>query len=365
MPGQRDLGDEPVDHQDPEDEQDPAPDVRRSEGVQQGFEHGRLRVRCRLRRLGLGGGWLCGGLGRRLRLRRGRLGRGCARLRGRRLRLGRRRLGLRRGRLGRRGLGRGLRGGLRGRFVGRRSGLGSGGIATTASATGASSGSIFRAGSLASGTSRTDTVPPAASILARADALNASATTNRAVASSPPPRTFIGRSSRRTSPAARRISWLTVIGAVPFFEGFVAGHVPALELTELDEPGDVAEVHDLVLDLERVLEAAQLRDALVERRLAALEPGRDLAAGARLLALGAAARGLALARGDAASDATLRLAGPGRGLAGRGASLASPWRPRRPSPPRSRGSGPGGPCRGSRRWRGLRPRSRCRAARAP
>ena len=67
------------------------------------------------------------------------------------------------------------------------------------------------------------------------------------------------------------------------------------------------DVHDLVLDLEPVLEAAQLRDAHVERRLAALEPGRDRAAGARLLALRAAAGGLALAGGDAAADAGARL----------------------------------------------------------
>ena len=33
---------EPEDDQDPEDEQDPAPDVRRAEGVEQGFEHGGL-----------------------------------------------------------------------------------------------------------------------------------------------------------------------------------------------------------------------------------------------------------------------------------------------------------------------------------
>src|SRR6185503_6940667 len=81
-----------------------------------------------------------------------------------------------------------------------------------------------------------------------------------------------------------------------------------------DETGDVADVDDLVLDLELVDEATELRDPLVERRLAALEPRGDRAAGTGLLALGAAARRLALARGDAASDAAALLAGPGCGL---------------------------------------------------
>ena len=70
--------------------------------------------------------------------------------------------------------------------------------------------------------------------------------------------------------------------------------------------------------LNAVLEAAQLRDPHVERRLAALEPGRDRAAGPGLLALRAAARGLALAGGDAAADAGLarvRARAPGAGRA--------------------------------------------------
>src|SRR5262249_9824253 len=74
------------------------------------------------------------------------------------------------------------------------------------------------------------------------------------------------------------------------------------------------DVDDLVVDLEPVLEAAQLRDPLVERRLAALEPRRDRAAGSRLLALRAAARGLALAGGDPAADARARRTGAGGGL---------------------------------------------------
>ena len=53
---------------------------------------------------------------------------------------------------------------------------------------------------------------------------------------------------------------------------------------------------------------AALGQAAVERHLAALE-AVDGDAGARLLALDAAAGGLALARADAAADALARLAG--------------------------------------------------------
>ena len=63
------------------------------------------------------------------------------------------------------------------------------------------------------------------------------------------------------------------------------------------------EVHDVVLDPERVLEALGLRRAAVQRRLATLEPGRHVAA--RALALGAAAGGLAALAADAATDASL------------------------------------------------------------
>ena len=209
-------------------------------------------------------------------------------------------------------------------------------------------------------------MPPAASIFARADAVNASATTNSGVDSSPLPRILSGLFRLRTRPTARRMSWLTVIWAarLGLALGLRVGRL-GLERAALDGRLDGADVHDLVLDLEAVLEAAQLRDAHVERRLAALEPRRDRAAGAGLLALGAAARGLALAGGDAAADPGALLARPFGAGAGRGASCgfsfvvlgaagrARPWRlalrapsPRR-SPRRSRGSGPGGPCRAS------------------
>src|SRR5690606_34507635 len=60
------------------------------------------------------------------------------------------------------------------------------------------------------------------------------------------------------------------------------------------EFGDPVQVHDLVLHLVRVLEALELRNPADQRHLAALEP--DGHGGARLGALGAAARGLALGR---------------------------------------------------------------------
>src|SRR5688572_9561784 len=81
-----------------------------------------------------------------------------------------------------------------------------------------------------------------------------------------------------------------------------------LERAALGGLPDRSDVDDFVLDLEAVLEATQLRDTLMERRLAALEPRRDRAAGARLLALRPAARGLALAGRDAATDACALLA---------------------------------------------------------
>src|SRR5438034_1258632 len=71
----------------------------------------------------------------------------------------------------------------------------------------------------------------------------------------------------------------------------------------VDARCDVADVDDLVIDLAAVPEAAELRNPHVERRLTTLEPRRDRAAGARLLALRPATGGLALAGGDAPPDA--------------------------------------------------------------
>src|ERR687890_152179 len=60
-----------------------------------------------------------------------------------------------------------------------------------------------------------------------------------------------------------------------------------------EQLADRRHVDDLVVDLERVLEAAQLGQPHVQRRLATLEARRDLVA--RAGALGAAAGALALA----------------------------------------------------------------------
>ena len=215
----------------------------------------------------------------------------------------------------------------RGRRLGR--GLGLGGLGVSARASGPSALSVaswpprdsfgrsLLAGSRpialsgAVGTSSTLTVPPAASIFARAEAVNPSATTNSGADSSPSPRILSGLSRLRTSPTARRMSWLTVIwaGALVLPVG-LASAASASNAPRSAAAPMAPDVHDLVLDLEAVLEAAELRDAHVERRLATLEPRRDRAAGARLLALRAAARGLALAGGDAAADARALLARP-------------------------------------------------------
>src|SRR4029079_13636755 len=84
-----------------------------------------------------------------------------------------------------------------------------------------------------------------------------------------------------------------------------------LECAAIRECADGPDVHDLVLDLEPVLEALQLRDAHVKRSLPTLEPVGDAAAGTCLLALGTATGGLALAGGDATADARAWLARPG------------------------------------------------------
>src|SRR6185295_16126513 len=78
--------------------------------------------------------------------------------------------------------------------------------------------------------------------------------------------------------------------------------VGALEL------GQGVEVHHHVLHAERVLEALQLGDALLEGELTALESGLDVVPG--LLALGAAAGGLAALAGGTPADAAARPARP-------------------------------------------------------
>ena len=329
MPGHRHGGQQAEDDQHAEDVQDPPPDVRRPEGIEQGLEHGSGVVAGRSSRprrmppVGSASG-ASSAVGSRPRpwapwpwapspLGLGRLGVG----RPWRIRLGG--LGLGRSRP-RRGLG---RRGLGDRSV---SAAGASSAAGAASATGASAGAAAGAASAAASASagrarrRRRRVPRAASSgprgrsrcrrpprsWRRADAVNASATTKSGADSSPAPRILSGLSRVRTSPTARRMSWLIVIGVARPSPCPWRPWAPRLERAALDERADGADVHDLVLDLEAVLEAAQLRDAHVERGLAALEPGRDRAAGTGLLALGAAAGRLALAGGDAAADARAR-----------------------------------------------------------
>ena len=206
-------GQEPEDDEQAEDDEDPAPDIRRPEGVQQGFEHEGLGVVAGRRR-GVVGASRRPRPPCRMRRRRPRRSASAA---------GRRLVGTARPRRARR----------RRRLRPRRP-------VSTAAVLGAPrprrrvSGGVGlgrrrprslrrRAGSAASvgvrgrwpsvglvGTSRTDTVPPAASILVRADAVNASATTNSGEPSSPSPRILSGLFRLRTSPTARRMSWLTV-----------------------------------------------------------------------------------------------------------------------------------------------------------
>src|SRR5690606_19046911 len=76
---------------------------------------------------------------------------------------------------------------------------------------------------------------------------------------------------------------------------------------------DLVEVHHGVLRPEDVREAA-LGHAAMERHLAALEAALVRIARARLRALVAAARRLAVARPGAPADALLRELGPARGL---------------------------------------------------
>jgi hypothetical protein len=94
--------------------------------------------------------------------------------------------------------------------------------------------------------------------------------------------------------------------------GLVALAALAVDLGRVEDAGlgqsrNASDVHDLVLDPEPVLEAAQLGHADVDRGLSTLEPGWIVVPGARLLALRAAAGGLALAGGDATADARARL----------------------------------------------------------
>ena len=90
-------------------------------------------------------------------------------------------------------------------------------------------------------------------------------------------------------------------------ERFVVDQLLAVELALVDELLDHAQVHFGEVLAERVVEAA-LRQTHVQRHLAALE-ALDGDAGTALLALLAAAAGLALARTDAPAHADATMAG--------------------------------------------------------
>src|SRR3954449_11121362 len=100
------------------------------------------------------------------------------------------------------------------------------------------------------------------------------------------------------------------------------------------------EVDGLVLDAERVVEALQLRDPLLDRHLAAFEAARHRVAG--VLALGAAARGLAALAADAAADPLRGLGRARRWLQFVDAHVRTPGRSRAARPLRPRSGG--GPC---------------------
>ena len=136
-----------------------------------------------------------------------------------------------------------------------------------------------------------------------------------------------------TSPCSRRVSGVTSAFASNVLER--------------------RQVHDVVLDAERVLEALRLRRAPVQRRLAAFEAGRHRAA--RALALGAAAGGLAALAADARPTRRFGRREPGAGL--RSWTFTG-------SPLRRRDAAPGRASRGSRGGRAdvlLEPIGRARA----
>ena len=100
---------------------------------------------------------------------------------------------------------------------------------------------------------------------------------------------------------------LAAAGQARRLQRVMVDHALGVELAGVDQLLDRAQVHLGIVLGEDVVEAA-LRQPHVERHLAALE-ALDGHARAALLALLAAAAGLALARADAASDADAALAG--------------------------------------------------------
>jgi hypothetical protein len=134
------------------------------------------------------------------------------------------------------------------------------------------------------GGGRISTEPPAASIAARADADGVHLHAHRAL----------------DAAAAEHLHERALVGDAAGHEG------RGIDLGDA-EGVDRVEVDRLVLDAEGIGEALELRDALLERHLTTLEAAGDRVAG--VLALGAAAGGLAALAADAAADALARAAG--------------------------------------------------------
>src|ERR1035437_1411091 len=92
----------------------------------------------------------------------------------------------------------------------------------------------------------------------------------------------------------------------PLHEAALAQELRRHDRAGLEPRAERVEVHDVVLDAERVVEAA-LGHAPVQRHLAAFEPALVVKARARFRALVAAPGRLAVARALAAPDALLRM----------------------------------------------------------
>ena len=195
------------------------------------------------------------------------------------------------------------------------------------------------------------TEPPAFSTAATAD-FDAPQTENSTLAlNSPSPSSLTPSLARRSSPALTSAAAST--GAV------------GIELAGVDRRLHPAEIDLVELERERRVAEAALRQAPMQRHLAAFE-ALDAHAGARGLALAAAAAGLAHARADAAADAHALLARAGRSAIW----LSFIARPRSFPPRRTRSRSrryvndrrPRAP--GARPWRSCRASPACPAVRA-
>ena len=330
----------PVDDEHPQHEQDAPADVRRAEGVDQGFEHWLLpRRRRSWRRCSSGSAALARGFAGAASAVGGaraaaaalglRVGGGLGRLGGVGGGLG----GLRPRRcsasVGRGGSARRFGGGRqpparrrRSAAVGRVGGrLGDGSGARAAGrrpSRGASASARAPRASVDVAAGRLD-------LALRALRVNASAATKSGGRHSPPAEDLDRLVDVPMSPAARSTSALTVTARRRLLASRLApGSSPARARRARHTRAIAPTLTTWYSILNGFLKPRSLGTRMWMRRLAALEPGRDRAARARLLALGAAAGRLALAGGDAAADARPRLARAGRGRRSCSFTVASP-----------------------------------------